>query len=551
MTVAQTRARYGVPRGTKLVAPEHEAALVTAVKKGLELVYASKYGEAEKSLAVAEKRWPGAPGLLAARVRPRAAHGPARGRAHRVPARARRGPRRLVGALPLGGDRAARDEQHQRRDRAAQKGDRGRSRARPGVAHARQGVRARPRTRRRSISSGRTTRRGSDSLSRARLDGRELPASHVLGRLPRRGVPPRPRATSTSPPSATPSRASTRARCGCTSRGPRARRRATPRSGRCAMRCAGPARTPELRRQAAAALGKALWEAARAEGIATERDRTRVREAADLLVARRRSPARRRGARGDRRSPRGRQRVLRRRARRAHGAGARQATTRANNRARTEADAFANYQTAMRVGRRDDARAELVRAVAAALGRRRVPAAARPARHRAAHRRQGRAQAARQAADRRVRGAQARARPRSAVRPARCAPAACRASTRRSSAPPRRSSCATSTRATAPRSRPAARRARPARRHRQVRARRRVHARLRARRRRADPARATAASTAASRCSRATRAGASISRRSGSRSIWCSRRAGPLLGRGACERTSCSTTSRSATSASS
>jgi hypothetical protein len=35
---------------------------------------------------------------------------------------------------------------------------------------------------------------------------------------------------------------------------------------------------------AAAALGRALWEAARAEGIATERDRAKVREAADLLV---------------------------------------------------------------------------------------------------------------------------------------------------------------------------------------------------------------------------------------------------------------------------
>src|SRR5688572_4339532 len=49
-----------------------------------------------------------------------------------------------------------------------------------------------------------------------------------------------------------------------------------------AMRWAG--EDPELKRQAAAALGKALWEAAQAEGIATERDRMRVREAADLLV---------------------------------------------------------------------------------------------------------------------------------------------------------------------------------------------------------------------------------------------------------------------------
>lgn len=66
-SLAQTRARYGVPRGTKLVAPEQEAALVAAVKKALELVYASKYVEAEKALATAEKSWPKAPGLAAAR----------------------------------------------------------------------------------------------------------------------------------------------------------------------------------------------------------------------------------------------------------------------------------------------------------------------------------------------------------------------------------------------------------------------------------------------------------------------------------------------------
>lgn len=66
-SVAATRARYGVPRGSKLVAPEQEAALVAAVKKALELVYGSKYGDAEKALAAAEKKWPGAPGLYAAR----------------------------------------------------------------------------------------------------------------------------------------------------------------------------------------------------------------------------------------------------------------------------------------------------------------------------------------------------------------------------------------------------------------------------------------------------------------------------------------------------
>jgi tetratricopeptide (TPR) repeat protein len=66
-SLAQTRARYGVPRGSKVVAPDQEAALVSTVKKGLELVYKSKYDEAEKALAAGEKKWPGAPGLAAAR----------------------------------------------------------------------------------------------------------------------------------------------------------------------------------------------------------------------------------------------------------------------------------------------------------------------------------------------------------------------------------------------------------------------------------------------------------------------------------------------------
>ena len=65
--VAQTRARYGVPRGTKVVKPEHEAALVEAVRGALDLVYANKYGDADRALAAAEKRWPGAPGLAGAR----------------------------------------------------------------------------------------------------------------------------------------------------------------------------------------------------------------------------------------------------------------------------------------------------------------------------------------------------------------------------------------------------------------------------------------------------------------------------------------------------
>ncbi|MGE0401038.1 MAG: hypothetical protein AB7T06_30290 [Kofleriaceae bacterium] len=66
-SIAQTRARYGVPRGATFVKPQDEAALVRAVKTSLELVYASKYGEAERAIAAAEKKWPGAPGLHAAR----------------------------------------------------------------------------------------------------------------------------------------------------------------------------------------------------------------------------------------------------------------------------------------------------------------------------------------------------------------------------------------------------------------------------------------------------------------------------------------------------
>jgi predicted Zn-dependent protease len=66
-TIKSTRARYGVPRGAKFVKVEHEGALVTAVRAALDQVYASKYGEAEKTLSAAEKKWPGAAGLAGAR----------------------------------------------------------------------------------------------------------------------------------------------------------------------------------------------------------------------------------------------------------------------------------------------------------------------------------------------------------------------------------------------------------------------------------------------------------------------------------------------------
>lgn len=62
-SVAQTRARYGVQRGAKYVKPEGEADLVAAVRTALSLVYANKFGEADRAIAAGEKKWPGAPGF--------------------------------------------------------------------------------------------------------------------------------------------------------------------------------------------------------------------------------------------------------------------------------------------------------------------------------------------------------------------------------------------------------------------------------------------------------------------------------------------------------
>jgi hypothetical protein len=122
---------------------------------------------------------------------------------------------------------------------------------------------------------------------------------------------------------------------------------------------------PPLQRQSSAALGRALFESARAEGIATERDRARVREAAELLAA-------------------GGDHALAGEALEAIGdhlaaasaysagglvermEGALAKEDDAAERARAESNAFADYQTAMRVGRRDDARAHLVAAIGAA-----------------------------------------------------------------------------------------------------------------------------------------------------------------------------------------
>jgi tetratricopeptide (TPR) repeat protein len=65
--VAQTRARYGIPRGAKFVTAEAESKLVAAIRAALDLIYASKFAEAERALAAADKSWPGAPGLVATR----------------------------------------------------------------------------------------------------------------------------------------------------------------------------------------------------------------------------------------------------------------------------------------------------------------------------------------------------------------------------------------------------------------------------------------------------------------------------------------------------
>ena len=130
-----------------------------------------------------------------------------------------------------------------------------------------------------------------------------------------------------------------------------------------AMRWAG--EDPVLRRQAAAALGRALWDAAKAEGIATERDRNRVREASELLVI------------GEDHALAGtaleaiNDHLAAANAYSSGGLVERMELALAKDDAalgqqREEADAFADYQTAMRVGRRDEARAELARAVAAA-----------------------------------------------------------------------------------------------------------------------------------------------------------------------------------------
>lgn len=65
----RTRARYGLPPDGKKfrIAPDDEGAYVAAVRELLDLIYAGKTGPAQAKAKAAEKRWKGAPGILAAR----------------------------------------------------------------------------------------------------------------------------------------------------------------------------------------------------------------------------------------------------------------------------------------------------------------------------------------------------------------------------------------------------------------------------------------------------------------------------------------------------
>ena len=66
-SVASTRARYGIPKGTKVVKPEAEGALVAALRGASELIYGNKYPDAHRALDAIDKKWPGSPGAAAFR----------------------------------------------------------------------------------------------------------------------------------------------------------------------------------------------------------------------------------------------------------------------------------------------------------------------------------------------------------------------------------------------------------------------------------------------------------------------------------------------------
>jgi tetratricopeptide (TPR) repeat protein len=66
---ARVRARYGLPPNSAKfrIGPTEEAAYVSAVRTVLDLTYAGKLADAERAASQAERRWPRAPGILAAR----------------------------------------------------------------------------------------------------------------------------------------------------------------------------------------------------------------------------------------------------------------------------------------------------------------------------------------------------------------------------------------------------------------------------------------------------------------------------------------------------
>ncbi len=124
---------------------------------------------------------------------------------------------------------------------------------------------------------------------------------------------------------------------------------------------------PELIRQASGALGKALYARAVAEGIATGRDRDKVREAARLLAA-----GGEHAIAGEAFEKIGDHQAA---AAAYSTAGmvdkvesALAADEAGHQRERERRDAFADYETNLRIGRRDDARADLQRAIAAVGG---------------------------------------------------------------------------------------------------------------------------------------------------------------------------------------
>jgi len=66
-TVASTRARYGIPKGSKVLKPEAEGPFVAALRGASELIYGNKYSDAHKALDAIDRKWPNAPGTAAFR----------------------------------------------------------------------------------------------------------------------------------------------------------------------------------------------------------------------------------------------------------------------------------------------------------------------------------------------------------------------------------------------------------------------------------------------------------------------------------------------------